>query len=81
VDDAARADVEVSDFAVTHLAVGQPDKRAAGVNQCVGIFAKQAIIGWLASKRDSVGIGFGAITPAVEDDKNERFRTRQAFSS
>ena len=39
VHDAAGADVQVADFAVAHLAFGQSDKRAAGVNERVGILA------------------------------------------
>ena len=80
VHDAAGADVEVADFAVAHLAFGQPDKRAAGVNQRVGILAQQAVVGWLARERDGIGFGFGAISPAVEDDENERFRTGHKFA-
>ena len=76
VNDATGADVEMSDFAVAHLAFGQADKRAAGVNQRVGIFAQQAVINRLARKGDGIGFGFGAVTPAVEDDENEWFRTR-----
>ena len=76
VHDAASADVQMADFAVAHLPFGQADKRAAGLNERVGIFAQQPVIGWLARERDGIGFGFGAISPAVEDDENERFRTR-----
>ena len=76
VDDAAGADVEVADFAVAHLPVGQADVRAAGLDERVGILAQQPVIGRLARERDGVGLGFGAVSPAVEDDKYEWFRTR-----
>jgi len=45
---AAGADIEMSDFAVAHLPVGQPDRVPAGLNQRVGIFPQQTVIGWLA---------------------------------
>jgi hypothetical protein len=47
------------------------------VNESVGIFAQQAVVGRLSGERDGVGLGFGAITPAIEDDENEWFRTGQ----
>ena len=41
VDDAACADVEVADFAVAHLAVGEADGGAGSVNQRVGEIFEQ----------------------------------------
>src|SRR5271155_4247990 len=76
VHDAARANIKMPNFAVAHLPFGQSDKRSTGVNQRVGILAQKAVIGGLTRQRDSVGFGLGAITPAVEDDKYQRFRTR-----
>src|SRR5271156_2010619 len=70
VNDAPGADIEMPDFAVAHLPLGQPDKKSAGMNQSVGIFAKQAVVVGLARQRNSVGLGLGAITPAVEDDED-----------
>src|SRR5215469_7867364 len=75
-----RADVEVPDFAVAHLAFRQANKRAAGLNQGVGIFAQQAVVSRLAGEGDGVSFGFGAITPAVEDDEDEWFGTGQSNS-
>src|SRR5579884_451408 len=77
VDDAARANVQVSDFAVAHLTFGQSDERAASLNQRVRIFAQQAVVRRLTSEGDGIGVRFGAVTPAVEDDQNEWFGTRQ----
>src|ERR1700722_16051314 len=74
--DATRANVEMPYFAVAHLTLRQANKRSAGVNERVGIFAQQAVIGGFASQRDGIRLGFGAVSPAVEDDKNERFRSR-----
>ena len=75
VNNAPGADVEMADFAVAHLAVWQTYIFAAGVNQRVGIFAQQAVIGGFVRHGDGVGLDFSAITPAVENDKNEWFRT------
>jgi hypothetical protein len=75
VDDAAGADVEVANFAVAHLSLGQANVGTAGVNQCVGIVAQQAVVGRLAGESDSVGLGFGAVAPAVEDYEDEWFGT------
>ena len=57
MDDAASADVEMANFAVTHLAVGQSDRRAAGLNQCIGVVAQEPIIHRLAGKGDGIGVG------------------------
>jgi hypothetical protein len=65
----------MSDFTIPHLAVGQANVSATSVKQCVGIFAKQPVIGGLAGKCNRVGLGFGTIPPAIEDDENERFGT------
>ena len=73
--DAPGADVQVPDFAVAHLPVGQADKRSAGVNQRVGKFAQQTVIVRLARQRDGVRLRFGAVSPAIENDQDERFRT------
>ena len=75
VDDASRADIEMPHFAVAHLPLGQADELAAGLDQRIGIFAQQTVIGRLACEGDGVGFGFGAISPAVENDENEWFRT------
>jgi hypothetical protein len=75
VHDAAGADVEMANLAVAHLAFGQADERAAGVNERVGIFAQQAIVGGFARQSDGVGFGFGAVSPAVEDEEDEGFGT------
>src|SRR5437667_1409330 len=81
VDDAAGADIQVSDFAVAHLIVRQPHVLAAGVNQRIGIFAEEPVVNRLASKGDGVSFGFGAVAPAVEDDEDYRLWVGQSFSS
>jgi hypothetical protein len=70
--DAAGADVEVADFAVAHLAVGQADEVVAGLDQRVGILAQQLVVGGLFSQGDGVVGGFGAVAPSVKDGKKER---------
>jgi hypothetical protein len=79
MDDATGANVEMSHFAVAHLSVRQADVMAARMNQRVGILAKKPVISGLAGKRDRVGFNFSAISPAIEDDKNERFWMSHTF--
>ena len=67
VYDSSCADVQVPDFAVAHLPIGQPNIGAAGLDERVGIFAQQAVVNRLAGQGDGVGFGFGAVAPAVED--------------
>src|SRR5215467_11921979 len=81
VHDATGADVEVPDFAVAHLPLGQPNVGTAGLNEGIGILAQQAVVGRLACQRDGIGFGLGPITPAVEDDEDERFRAGHSESS
>ena len=73
VNDAPGADVQVPDFAVAHLPVRQSDEAPAGVNQRVRILGEQLVIVRLARQRNGVGIRRRSITPAIEDDQNERF--------
>ncbi len=69
---AAGADVQVADFAVAHLSVGQADKVIRGLNQRVGKLAQQLVVGGLARQRNGIVGGFGAIAPSIEDGENER---------
>src|SRR5260370_11668443 len=50
------------------------------MNQSVGILAQQTVIRGVVRKCDGVGLGFGSVSPAVENDENERFRTRHKFA-
>src|SRR5215470_13964026 len=75
VNDAPGTDVEMADLAITHLAVGQADIVSAGLDERVGILVQQAVVIGLASKRNGIGLGFGAVSPAIEDDEDERFGT------
>ena len=69
-DYAAGADVEMADFTVAHLAVGQADEVLTGADEGVGVFREQLVVGGLAGQRDGVGFGPGAIAPSVEDGED-----------
>jgi len=64
-DDAAGTEVEVADFAVAHLAVGEADEVLAGTEEGVGVVAEEAVVGGFAGLGDGVAVGLGAISPAV----------------
>src|ERR1700693_304495 len=76
VNDAPRANVQMPDLAVAHLSFRQADERSAGMNERVRILTEQAIVSRLARESDGIGLGLGAVSPAVEDDENEWFGTR-----
>ena len=78
VDDAAGADVHVADFGIAHLAVGQADETAFGVNQGVRALGQQGAPGRQFGQRDGIVRAFGAVTPAVKDQQHHRFRLRHA---
>jgi len=78
--DAPGANIQMAHFAVAHLALGQPDKRPAGMDERIGIFAQQPVIRRLAREGDGVGLGFSPVSPAVEDDENEWFGTGHKFA-
>ena len=75
VHDAARADIQVADFAVAHLPFGQADGRPGSVDQRVGKFCEQPVVIRFAREGDGVALGFGAIAPAIEHGQNDRFRS------
>jgi len=72
-DDAARAEVEMAYFGVSHLAVGESDEVLAGTDERVGIGGQKLVVGRLSREGDGVAVGLGAVTPAVEDGENDRF--------
>src|ERR1700756_5406741 len=65
------------DFAVSHLSFWQAHERPTGVNEGVRILSQQTVVRRLSCKCDRVGVSFSSISPAVENDEYERFRTRQ----
>src|SRR6516225_9248714 len=75
VDDAARADIHVADFAVAHLAFGEADEWAGGLDQRVGKLAQQLVIGGLARKGDRVALRLRAVAPSIEHSQYAWFRS------
>jgi len=67
VDDAASADVQVTDFAVAHLSVWQADEMIGSVQKRVWIFRKQLVVDRLAGQRNRVVLNLRAVAPPVED--------------
>ena len=81
VHDASGANVQMPDLTVPHLPLRQSHKWPAGMNERVGILPQQAVIGRLSGESNGVGFGFGSVSPAVENGKNERFRTGHKWDS
>jgi hypothetical protein len=71
VNDAASAEVEMADFAVPHLAVGQADEVLRRADKGVGILAEELVVGGLAGESDGVVGGFSTVAPSVKDGENE----------
>jgi len=78
---AAGADVEVADFTVAHLAFGEADGGAGGLDQGVGEFADEFVVSGFAREGDGVALGFGAEAPSIEDGEYERFGSFSHVSS
>ena len=72
-DDATGAQVEVADFAVAHLAVGEADEMLGGAQEGVGVVAQEHVVGGLAGLGYGVAMGFGSVAPAVEDGQDDWF--------
>src|SRR5215470_18989160 len=80
LNDAARTDVEVTYFAVAHLAVGQANEMIGRMQQSVRIFRQQLVIRWLACQCNCVVFNLRTITPSVQNRKDQRpFVNRQLF--
>lgn len=71
VDDAAGTEVEVADFAVAHLPVGEADEVFAGAEEGIGVVAEERVVGGLAGLGNGVAVGLGAVTPSVEDGEDD----------
>ncbi len=72
-DDAARAKIQVADFAVAHLAVGETDEVVAGVEKGVREAAEEGVVDGFAGLGDGVAVRGGAVAPAVENSENDGF--------
>src|SRR5258708_915888 len=73
VDHASRADIQMPDFTVAHLPLGQSHKRSRGVDQCVRKIAQQRIVGGLARGRDGVALGSGRKSPTIQNGQEQGF--------
>src|SRR6267143_1608737 len=77
-NDAARAQIEMADFGVAHLAFGETDIGAAGVEFAARIIAIELIVKRRAGKQGGVAIFFrlgfaaGIDAPAVANDEHYR---------
>ena len=69
IDDTAGAEVHVSHFGVTHLAVREADVFAAGLEVAGGIFRAKRVDFGGSLRPDGVGIIMLALAPTVEDHK------------
>ncbi len=58
-DDSSGAEVEMADFGVAHLAVGEADEVLAGAEEGVGVFAEELVVGGFAGESDGVAVGLG----------------------
>src|SRR6202030_3702981 len=75
VHDSAGADIEVADFAVAHLAFGEANEGAGGVDQRIGKFLSQCVVRGLARQGDGVAFGFRAEAPAIKHGEYDWFRS------
>src|SRR5437764_1432276 len=74
-EDATRADGEVPDFGVAHLARRQPDRLAGGLQRRVRVLRPEAIEDRRVRERDRVSGTGRSASPTVEDDEDyERIR-------
>lgn len=67
INDASGADVEVTNFAVTHLSVRKSDVFARSLKFGVGIFLNEAVPIRLGSLVYSVAVVVGTDAPAVQN--------------
>src|SRR5579871_625816 len=83
LDNAPRSNIQVADFAISHLAVGKPDERTRSMDEGIRIFAQQFVVGRLARGGNGVALDGGSETPTVEDSEDQRSRAghywRKAF--
>ncbi len=79
VNDPARAEVQVPDFAVAHLSGGQADILARRTEPALGISLVEVLVEREIRQQRSIaflpggGRAFGADSPAIPDNKCDRF--------
>ena len=69
-----RAQVQVPNLGVPHLPIRQPHKVVARPDQRIRIVTQQSVVDRLPRQRDCIPVRLGAVTPAVKDGQNDRFR-------
>ena len=67
---AARADVEMADFAVAHLAVRQAHGGTGGLDQHVGVLAQEPVVGRFSRGGDGVAFYDRGKSPAIENGQD-----------
>src|SRR5689334_21313808 len=65
----------MADFTVAHLAFGKTDVRPGSVDERVGEFLQQFVIGGLSRQGDGVALCFCAVTPPIKHSKHNWFRS------
>src|SRR3954464_4342531 len=73
VNDAPGTDVQMADFTVTHLPLGETYVASAGVNEGVGEIAQHGIVKGFARERDGIGLGGGSVAPTIENHEDKWF--------
>ena len=74
---ASCANVEMADFAIAHLPVGQADGGTGSEHQSIGKFIQQRIVGRLTRQSDRVAFGLGAVAPTIEHGEDDRLRSAE----
>ena len=70
--DPARAEVQVADFAVPHLAVGEADRRAARLEERLRRAVPEPVPDGGPAQLDRVMRRLGSVAPAVQNDQRDR---------
>jgi len=64
--------VEMPDFAIAHLSLGEPDGPSRGVEQCSRVVGHEGVPRGRIGERDGVAFALGAVSPAIEYHQNHR---------
>jgi len=78
-DHPARAEVQVPDFAVPHLSLGEAHGEPRGVEQRVRGAVPQPMPGRRVAQFDRIAVPAWTKSPAVEDDQDDRGAIRAGF--
>src|SRR6478736_499280 len=80
VEDAARADRQMADFGVPHLAIRQPDRLTGGLERRVRVARPEGVEHRRLGELDSIPRPRGCEAPPVEDDERYEGESRAAVS-